>query len=298
MNVHGTKIFAGLAGLLLTVALVAGGAGYQLAISQTEEQSSLDAEQKADWQQKLQQQKAEVARIRETVQQQVDTLTLRIGRIHGRLLRLDALGQRFIESGLVTGEEFNFDQPAAVGGPAERLGVEESYSAPELTDMINQLEYRLEDREKQLRLLDKLANREKFQDERYVQGRPVNWGWVSSKYGYRSDPFTGKRAWHAGIDMAGRQGGDIISVAGGVVSFSGDRYGYGNMVEIRHGDGLVTRYAHADSLLVEAGDVVQKDQLIARMGSTGRSTGPHVHFEVIRNGRTEDPEKYMQRASR
>ncbi|MDR9424441.1 MAG: M23 family metallopeptidase [Marinobacter sp.] len=298
MNVHGSKFFAGLAGLLLTVALVAGGAGYQLAISQSEEQNALDAEQKADWQQKLQQQKAEVARIRETVQQQVDTLTLRIGRIHGRLLRLDALGQRFIESGLVTGEEFNFDQPAAVGGPAERLGVEESYSAPELTDMINQLEYRLEDREKQLRLLDKLANREKFQDERYVQGRPVNWGWVSSKYGYRSDPFTGKRAWHAGIDMAGRQGGDIISVAGGVVSFSGDRYGYGNMVEVRHGDGLVTRYAHADSLLVEAGDVVQKDQLIARMGSTGRSTGPHVHFEVIRNGRTEDPEKYMQRASR
>ncbi|MGO1233495.1 MAG: M23 family metallopeptidase [Marinobacter sp.] len=298
MNVHGSKFFAGLAGLLLMVALVAGGAGYQLAISQTEEQNTLDAEQKADWQQKLQQQKAEVARIRETVQQQVDTLTLRIGRIHGRLLRLDALGQRFIESGLVTGEEFNFDQPAAVGGPAERLGVEESYSAPELTDMINQLEYRLEDREKQLRLLDKLANREKFQDELYVQGRPVNWGWVSSKYGYRSDPFTGKRAWHAGIDMAGRQGGDIISVAGGVVSFSGDRYGYGNMVEIRHGDGLVTRYAHADSLLVEVGDVVQKDQLIARMGSTGRSTGPHVHFEVIRNGRTEDPEKYMQRASR
>ncbi|MGM0953839.1 MAG: M23 family metallopeptidase [Pseudomonadota bacterium] len=280
------------------VALVAGGAGYQLAISQTEEQSTLDAEQKADWQKKLQQQKAEVARIRETVQQQVDTLTLRIGRIHGRLLRLDALGQRFIESGLVTGEEFNFDQPAAVGGPAEMLGVEESYSAPELTDMINQLEYRLEDREKQLRLLDKLANREKFQDELYVQGRPVNWGWVSSKYGYRSDPFTGKRAWHAGIDMAGREGGDIISVAGGVVSFSGDRYGYGNMVEIRHGDGLVTRYAHADSLLVDVGDVVQKDQLIARMGSTGRSTGPHVHFEVIRNGRTEDPEKYMQRASR
>jgi len=298
MNVHGSKSVAGLAGLLLMVALVAGGAGYQLAISQAEEQSALDAEQKADWQQKLQQQQAEVARIRETVQQQIDTMVLRIGQLQGRLLRLDALGQRFIESGLVSGEEFNFDQPAAVGGPAKMPAGRDSYSAPELTDMINQLEQRLRDREKQLRLLDKLASRQKLEDELYVQGRPVTWGWVSSKYGYRSDPFSGKRAWHSGIDMAGREGSDIISVAGGVVSFAGDRHGYGKMVEIRHGDGLVTRYAHADSLKVEVGDVVQKDQVIALMGSTGRSTGPHVHFEVIRRGGTEDPEKYMQRASR
>jgi len=126
----------------------------------------------------------------------------------------------------------------------------------------------------------------------------VTWGWVSSKYGYRSDPFNGRRAWHAGIDVAGRDGGDIISVAGGVVSFAGDRHGYGNLVEINHGDGLVTRYGHAKSLAVKVGDVVEKGQLIAKMGSTGRSTGPHVHFEVIRNGRTEDPEKYMHRASR
>ncbi len=298
MNIQGRKLFAGLVGLVLVVALIAGWSGYQIAVSQIEEQSELKAEQLADWQQRLQQQKAEVVRIRERVQLQVDTLTLRIGRLQGRLLRLDALGQRFIESGLVSGEEFNFDQPAAVGGPTEVSVGGDSYRAPELTDMILQLERQLEDREKQLRLLDKLASRQKLEDALYVQGRPVTWGWVSSKYGYRSDPFSGKRAWHAGIDMAGREGSDIISVAGGVVSFSGDRYGYGKMVEVRHGDGLVTRYAHADSLLVKAGEVVQKDQVIALMGSTGRSTGPHVHFEVIRNGRTEDPEKYMHRASR
>ena len=164
--------------------------------------------------------------------------------------------------------------------------------------MITQMERQLEDRARQLRILDKLVSRQQLEDQQYVEGRPVTWGWVSSKYGYRSDPFNGRRAWHAGIDVAGRDGGDVISVAGGVVSFAGERHGYGNLVEINHGDGLVTRYGHAKSLAVKVGDVVEKGQLIAQMGSTGRSTGPHVHFEVIRNGRTEDPEKYMHRASR
>ena len=214
------------------------------------------------------------------------------------MLRLDALGQRFMESGLVASDEFNFDQPPAVGGPEELGLAGDSYSAPELTEMIFQLERQLEDREKQLRLLDKVSSRQKLEDERYVQGRPITWGWLSSKYGYRSDPFTGKRTWHGGVDLAGKDGSDIIAVASGVVTWAGERYGYGNLVEVDHGDGLVTRYAHAKTVKVKIGDVVQKGQVVALMGSTGRSTGPHVHFEVIRNGKTEDPVKYIQRASR
>ncbi|HBM49682.1 MAG TPA: hypothetical protein DD385_05995 [Marinobacter sp.] len=291
-------VLAGLIFLVLALILAAGWAGYQVAVTKAAAEQPTESELVAEWRSKLEQQKAQLARVREDVQQQVDALTLRLGQIQGRMLRLDALGQRFMESGLVVSDEFNFDQPPAVGGPEELGLAGDSYSAPELTEMIFQLERQLEDREKQLRLLDKVSSRQKLEDERYVQGRPITWGWLSSKYGYRSDPFTGKRTWHGGVDLAGKDGSDIIAVASGVVTWAGERYGYGNLVEVDHGDGLVTRYAHAKTVKVKIGDVVQKGQVVALMGSTGRSTGPHVHFEVIRNGKTEDPVKYIQRASR
>nr|WP_036219339.1 M23 family metallopeptidase [Marinobacter sp. ES-1] len=291
-------VLAGLIFLVLALILAASWAGYRVAVTKAAAEQPTESELVAEWRSKLEQQKAQLARVREDVQQQVDALTLRLGQIQGRMLRLDALGQRFMESGLVASDEFNFDQPPAVGGPEELGLAGDSYSAPELTEMIFQLERQLEDREKQLRLLDKVSSRQKLEDERYVQGRPITWGWLSSKYGYRSDPFTGKRTWHGGVDLAGKDGSDIIAVASGVVTWAGERYGYGNLVEVDHGDGLVTRYAHAKTVKVKIGDVVQKGQVVALMGSTGRSTGPHVHFEVIRNGKTEDPVKYIQRASR
>lgn len=249
------------------------------------------------WQQRLDSQREDVRRLSEKSRQQVDALTLRLGEMQGRLLRLDALGQRFVESGLVSNEEFNFDQPAAMGGPEGSVDGD-SFSAPELSRMIDQLDARLADREQQLRLLDNLISRKKLEDDRFVAGRPITWGWLSSRYGYRSDPFTGKRTWHDGVDLAGKEGSDIIAVAAGVVTYAGERHGYGNLVEIDHGDGLVTRYAHAKTVEVDLGDVVQKGQVVALMGSTGRSTGPHVHFEVLRHGKSRNPEDYIQRASR
>lgn len=296
LPVNGT-IFAGLLFLVLFMLAAAGWAGYQVAIGQAGGREPTNSGLVAEWQQKLAGQKAELASIEQNVQQQVDALTLRLGDIQGRLLRLDALGQRFVESGLVASDEFNFDQPAAVGGPEDALSGD-SFSAPELTRMIEEMEWRIEDREQQLRLLDQLASSKRLEDELYLEGRPITWGWLSSRYGYRSDPFTGKRTWHAGVDLAGKDGSDIISVAAGVVSYAGERHGYGNLVEIDHGDGLITRYAHCKTTRVKVGDVVQKGQVVARMGSTGRSTGPHVHFEVIRNGKSENPEDYIKRASR
>ncbi|WP_372964924.1 M23 family metallopeptidase [Marinobacter sp.] len=284
--------------IVLAVISAAAWAGYQAAMGQVSAAEPQESELVSQWQQKLNEQQAEVDRVREEVGHQIDALTLRLGRIQGSLLRLDALGQRFVESGLVASDEFNFDKSAAMGGPEEELLPADSFSAPELTKMIDQIEKQIEDREKQLRLLEKVASREKLEDELYVQGRPITWGWLSSKYGYRSDPFTGKRTWHGGVDLAGKDGSDIIAVASGVVTYADERYGYGNLVEIDHGDGLVTRYAHAKTIKVNVGDIVQKGQVVALMGSTGRSTGPHVHFEVIRNGKPENPEKYIRRASR
>ena len=288
-----------LAGILLL--LVAGSAwlGYLLASPQagTGYSAALSTPVVNEWQARLEAQRSELRRISEQSRQQVDALTLRLGQIQGRLLRLDALGQRFVETGLVGSEEFNFDQPAAVGGPEEGRGGD-SFSVPELASMIEQLEARVADREKQLRLLDSLMSRKKLEDARFVAGRPITWGWLSSRYGYRSDPFTGRRTWHDGVDLAGKEGSDIIAVAAGVVTWAGERYGYGNLVEIDHGDGLVTRYGHAKSIKAKVGDIVEKGQVIALMGSTGRSTGPHVHFEVLHNGKSRNPEDYIQRASR
>lgn len=290
-------VAVGLVFIVTALLALAGWSGYQLALGQVDPAESEESELMAEWRSKLHQQKDELAQLEQNVQQQVDALTLRLGEMQGRLLRLDALGQRFVESGLVASDEFDFDQPAAVGGPEDSLDGD-SYTAPELTGMIDKLAKRIEDREQQLRMLDMVTSRQKLEKERYVQGRPITWGWLSSKYGYRSDPFTGKRTWHAGVDLAGKEGSDIISVAGGVVTYADERYGYGNLVEVDHGDGLVTRYAHAKTIEVNVGDVVQKGEVLALMGSTGRSTGPHVHFEVIRNGKSENPETYIKRASR
>jgi murein DD-endopeptidase MepM/ murein hydrolase activator NlpD len=290
-------VLAGAVLFVTALLVLAGWSGYKVAVSQIEPAEPAESELVAQWQSRLGEQKIELARIEQNVQQQVDALTLRLGEMQGRLLRLDALGQRFLESGLVASDEFDFDQPAAVGGPEESLDGD-SFTAPELTSMIDQLARRIEDREQQLRMLDMVTSRQKLENELFVEGRPITWGWLSSKYGYRSDPFTGKRTWHAGVDLAGKEGSDIISVAGGVVTYADERYGYGNLVEVDHGDGLVTRYAHAKTIKVKVGDVVQKGQVLALMGSTGRSTGPHVHFEVIRNGKSENPETYIKRASR
>lgn len=284
--------------VLAGMAAGAGWAGYRLGIVAPEPVAyGASPALVKSWEARLLDQEALVRNLRQTTGQQVDALTLRLGQMQGRLLRLDALGQRLVESARLDNGEFDFDQKPAVGGP-EQGAMGESFTTPELTAMIDQLEGRISDREQQLRLLDQLISRARLEDERFVAGRPITWGWLSSRYGYRSDPFTGKRTWHDGVDLAGKDGSDIIAVAAGVVTFAGDRYGYGNLVEIDHGDGLVTRYGHCKTVKVSVGDVVQKGQVVALMGSTGRSTGPHVHFEVRRNGKSQNPEDYIQRASR
>lgn len=283
--------------LLLMVVALCAWAGYQTAMVQVADRPVVPHYLLSQWHVTLQGQEKELAELERDAREQVDAMTLRLGEMQGRLLRLDALGQRFVENGAVAADEFNFNDAPAVGGP-EDASEAESFSTPQLTQMISDLDQRIQDREQQLRLLDTLISNRRLEDERFVAGRPITWGWLSSAFGYRSDPFNGKRTWHNGVDLAGKDGSDIISVAAGVVTFAGDRPGYGNLVEIDHGDGLVTRYAHAKTIEVETGQLVQKGQAIAIMGSTGRSTGPHVHFEVLQNGKARNPAPYIQRASR
>jgi len=249
------------------------------------------------WSHALEQQKAEISEYKESSLQQIDTLTLRVGQLQARLMRLDAFGQRLTDAAGLDAGEFDFDMPPAVGGPESLEGGDPSYSVTELTSVLQQLEKQAESRELQLRILDEIFIDQKYQQEQFIAGRPVKSGWLSSSFGYRSDPFSGRRSWHAGVDFAGKENSEIIAVAGGVVTYAGDRRGYGKLVEVSHGSGLVTRYAHCKKVVVKVGSVVKKGQQLATMGSTGRATGPHVHFEVLKDGRQVNPSKFIARAS-
>ena len=162
--------------VVLALVALAAWSGYRAALTALEPQEPVRDQVVAEWQQKLDEQREQLALIRENAQHQMDALTLRIGELQGRLLRLDALGQRFVESGMVASGEFNFDQPPAVGGPEESAGVAETFSSPELSRMIDELSARIDDREQKLRLLDEVSSQRKLEDERYVEGRPITWG--------------------------------------------------------------------------------------------------------------------------
>lgn len=249
------------------------------------------------WMQRLALQKSNIRELRVTTNEQLDALTLRLGVLQARMVRLDALGSRLTEVAKLENGEFDFESSPALGGPHEST-VDESYELQDLKQMLDGLERQISDREQQLDLLNEMFVNRSIEDQLFIAGRPITRGWMSSLYGYRTDPFTGKRAWHAGVDFAGKEGSDIIAVASGIVTWASERYGYGQLVEISHSGKVATRYAHCKETLVKVGDVVQKGQVIAKMGSTGRSTGPHVHFEVIRDNKSQNPAKYINRASR
>ncbi|OUS31670.1 hypothetical protein A9Q99_03630 [Gammaproteobacteria bacterium 45_16_T64] len=230
-------------------------------------------------------------------EERLSALSVKMAEVQARVMRLDALGERLIKVAKLRGGEFDFSQGPAVGGPEG--GVEESpYQKPNYLLALEQLSSDVAYREQQLEVMESLLANRQLQNEVYLAGRPIKWGWMSSRFGRRNDPFTGRLAWHKGVDFAGKEGSDIISVGSGVVTWAGDRYGYGLMVEVSHGSGLVTRYGHAKEILVALGDIVKKGDTIAHMGSTGRSTGPHVHFEVRKNGKALDPARYVNRRAK
>ena len=168
---------------------------------------------------------------------------------------------------------------------------------PEVVSAMTTLRSQLSDREAQLNVLEGMLMHQSLKDRVYPQGRPVSSGWISSYFGKRTDPFTGKPANHGGVDFAGKFGAEITAVADGVVTWSGDRYGYVIMVEVTHGAGYITRYAHNSENLVDVGDEVRKGQVVALMGETGRATGPNLHFEVLQNGRRVNPVRFIRDAS-
>lgn len=242
----------------------------------------------------LQQQSASVSGQDGATERQVQALTINLAELEARMTRLDALGQHLTAMANLEDGEFDFSQPPAVGGP--QVSEPTTYFTPKrLDEELDQFEARLVNRERQLDILGSMLTNRKLDEQGSLSGLPVKMGYMSSSYGWRKDPFNGKSSLHNGIDFAGKSGSDVVAVASGVVTFTGRDSGYGNVVEISHGDDYVTRYAHNKETLVHPGDVVRKGETIALMGSTGRSTGSHLHFEVYKNGRSVDPSSYVAR---
>lgn len=248
-------------------------------------------------QDELEEQSSDLEELQAQAELKLQALTLNLAELQARMTRLDALGEHLTAMADLEEGEFDFSQPPAVGGPlAGEFNID--YSALDIGSELGRFEAQLSDREKQLDILESLLNHRNLDEQTSLSGLPVEKGWISSHFGQRNDPFTGQPAMHKGIDVAGKEGSNIVAVAGGVVTYAGSRSGYGQMVEISHGDGFITRYAHNKQIMVEPGDVVRKSQPIALMGSSGRSTGAHVHYEVYKHGRPVDPSSYVRRTRR
>lgn len=237
---------------------------------------------------------AAIATTRQETEDTLDALAIRLGKLSARVIRLDALGRRLTEMADFEDGEFDFDSEPAFGGPEEPDQSGSAVAIPEVVATLENLNDLLDNREAQLAALESMIMNQNLSDRVYPQGRPVKAGWMSSYFGRRTDPFTGKSANHRGVDFAGKMGADVITVADGVVTWAGPRYGYGEMVEINHGNGYVTRYAHNSANLVAVGEEVKKGQTVSLIGETGRATGPNLHFEVLYKGDRVDPVKFIR----
>lgn len=247
------------------------------------------AEMKLD----LLEQQAMIERLSVENENNINALAVRLAELKATATRLDALGERLVQLGKLDPEEFDFGQSPPIGGPEMIISGGQSNTA-DISRSIDQLGAVLNSQFARLDALQLLLMDRNLESERTPAGWPVSSGWISSGFGERNDPFTGKKAVHEGVDFAGTKGTDVLGVASGVVTWAGARQGYGKLLEIDHGNGYITRYAHNDELLVEAGDGITAGQTIAKMGKTGRASSPHVHFEVLHKGQPVNPYEFIK----
>ena len=225
-------------------------------------------------------------------QENLNALAMRLGSVQAKVTRLEAASVRLSSLAGIESEEFNFEQTTAIGGSLDPASQQE-FSVPDFIQSLEALSEKLDEHKHKLSMLDSRMLENKLETAAVPSGNPVADGWISSGFGKRTDPISGKHDLHKGMDFAGQKRTEIYAVAKGVVTWSGKHGSYGNIVEIDHGHGYVTRYAHNEENLVKVGDKVEKGQKIALMGSTGRSTGTHVHFEVEQDGKPVDPKPYL-----
>ncbi|HEY9112277.1 MAG TPA: M23 family metallopeptidase [Rhodanobacteraceae bacterium] len=239
-------------------------------------------------------QKAELQQVRTSAQRDITRMAIKLGELQADSARLDALGQRLVATGKLDPKEFDFSVPAGIGGP--EVSVSPARSLPyDLSVSMEQLGRRFDVQQTQLGVLQSLLTDREVAANLIPSGMPVKDGYITSPFGERIDPFTGRESFHPGLDIGAFRGEQVHAVAAGVVTYAGVRPGYGKVVEIDHGDGYMTRYAHNSRLLARVGEHVHAGEVISDAGSTGRSTGPHVHFEVWHDGKVVNPLAYVRR---
>lgn len=234
-------------------------------------------------------QQDQLAAVQRQAQQEINALAARVGELQAQANRLNALGERLAHAGKFDDGEFDFQAPVGIGGE----GPVRDMPAAELSASIDQLDSLLDGSGAQLSVLESLLFNQKLDRDATPSRTPIAGSYITSTFGRRADPFGRGSQYHRGIDFHASTGDPVLAVASGVVSYSGVRSGYGKVVEIDHGNGYVTRYAHNSRLLVNVGDLVRPGQQVARAGSTGRSTSAHVHFEVWDRGRVVNPRKFL-----
>lgn len=237
----------------------------------------------------VRQQQDELGALREGAQKEINALAARLGELQAQANRLNALGERLTRIGQLQDGEFNFIEPVGVGGGDEET---QDMSPTELDSQLAQLEQAYAASGKQLSVLETLLFNRELDKNATPNGMPID-TYITSGYGGRADPFGRGRQEHRGVDFKANVGDPVRAVADGVVSYAGTKGGYGNLVEVDHGNGYVTRYAHNSRLSVKPGDLVRVGQEVAKAGSTGRSTGAHVHFEVWVDDRPVNPRKFL-----
>jgi len=292
LNLANPRIWGTAAALAVAVCALAFLAGHRLGFQRG---LGTPAEQLTAWSHELNVQQASIDDTRRVLQERLNSLAARIGQMNAHVIRLDALGKRLTQMAKLDSREFDFDHAPAQGGPetpADGTGP----AMPTLTSMIDVLDQQLAQREKQMSALEHVILTRDLEEQIHPEGRPVHQGYLSSYFGERTDPINGTSAIHKGVDFAAAEGTEVLAVAAGVVTWSRERFGYGRMVEINHGNGYVTRYAHNERNLVTVGQTVQKGQAIALLGESGRATGPNLHFEVLYNGRQVNPLGFLGNA--
>jgi murein DD-endopeptidase MepM/ murein hydrolase activator NlpD len=223
----------------------------------------------------------------------LNAMARRLGEMQAQLLRLDNLGERLAKLSGIKPQEFQFTEPPGRGGAASSVPSRD-FSLGELTAQLDRLTRQVDDRGDKLSVLESLLTLESARSKLIPTMLPVLGGTYNSNFGWRIDPFTGRQSYHEGIDFAGGEGAPILAAAGGVVVYAGHHPQYGNMVEIEHGNDLISRYAHASRMHVKVGDMVLRGARIAEVGRTGRATGTHLHFEVLQRGVAVNPAQFLQ----
>ena len=244
------------------------------------------------WDKEIEVQRSIIEEARQNAEKNLDALASRLSKLQAHVMRLDALGSRLADMAQLDDIDFAVNSVPGIGG-TDPDAFAETLKVNDFIKSLDELSIRLNDRGEKLAAMESMLIDRTLQELTIPEGQPTREGWLSSLFGFRTDPITGKRTFHQGIDFAGKPGTKIMAAGSGIVTWSDTRQGYGNVVEINHGNGYQTIYAHNKKNLVEVGQKVEKGDVIAVMGNTGRSTGTHLHFEVLHNGKYVNPNRYI-----